>query len=50
MKDHHEWQSPPTFFSATPANPEPVNGAFAWAVRLFLIGMALVIALGWWLS
>lgn len=28
----------------------PVNGAFAWAVRLFLIGMALTIGLGWWLG
>ena len=52
MTDRHEWREPPTFFSATHANPTPppVNGFLAWGVRLFLIGMALIIGLGWWLS
>lgn len=44
MPDGYEWSEPPTFFSATRANPTPppVNGAFAWGVRLFLIGIALI--------
>ena len=41
MSDPRE---PPTFFSATNANPTPppVNGALAWGVRFFLIGAAVV--------
>lgn len=37
-------------YDGVPDLPPPVNGAFAWGVRLFLIGMALILGIGWWLS
>jgi hypothetical protein len=48
MTDPHEWRDPPTFFSATNANPTPPVPRFPVAGIALIGGVCVWAVILWW--